>query len=100
MKRALIWVSTALLAGGLSLAAQVGSGGGPGPRAACDKDGDGKCDICGRPVGQMRGPGAGPRARGGMRQRGCCRRAMMQGQGQNQNQPQPVKPSTPPAAKP
>lgn len=96
MKRIFAWAGAALLAASLTLGGQTQ--GQSGPRGV-DKDGDGKCDICGRPVsaiGQARrdGPGQG-RGRGNgcrMRSQNCqcsgCQAAQAQPQKQDSQQQQ------------
>jgi hypothetical protein len=86
-------LSTAIVAGSLWLA---GTTFGQAPAAApantntacpCDKNGDGKCDRCGRAAGQGRGQGRGPGRSGMMAMRGggmgrgngACMRMMGQG---------------------
>jgi len=53
--KSLIWISTALLLGVLTLHGQQGRGG--KPLAWNDKDKDGICDITNKPVGQNPGQG-------------------------------------------
>lgn len=63
MKRILLTLSAALLAGALS-AQTSGPRQGPGPHAYGDKDKDGYCDHCGRKTGQGQGQGQGRANRG------------------------------------
>ncbi len=79
MKRLLLGLGTIFFT--ISLIATAQTQGGPGPRAWCDKDNDGKCDFTGQPVGQGRSRGmAGMRQGQGCgrhgcgQQSGCCRR--------------------------
>lgn len=71
MKRILIGFGTLLLAATMGVMAQ-NPGGGAG--RCCDTNNDGKCDRCGRAVGQGRGQGQGQGRRMGRGcGRGCCR---------------------------
>jgi hypothetical protein len=90
MRRMLAWAGAAVLATALTLGGQTQ--GQNAPRGS-DKDGDGKCDVCGRPASQIGRQGRGPGRGRGFRN-GCCMRAQNCGcpgcqAAQQQSQPKP-----------